>query len=91
MQAKFSGVWFGGLSGVVYALMGYCWLRGELDPDSGVYLERGLIVFSILWLVVGYYGLFGMSIANMAHFTGLLTGLAMAFVDSRAAGKAGRK
>jgi len=85
MQAKFSGVWFGGLSGVVYALMGYCWLRGELDPDSGVYLERGLIVFSILWLVVGYYGLFGMSIANMAHFTGLLVGLAMAYMDSRAA------
>ncbi|MFP3334687.1 rhomboid family intramembrane serine protease, partial [Pseudomonas sp. SIMBA_064] len=24
LQAKFSGIWFGGLSGVVYALMGYC-------------------------------------------------------------------
>ncbi|MEW6484333.1 rhomboid family intramembrane serine protease GlpG [Tatumella sp. UCD-D_suzukii] len=84
MQAKFSGIWFGGLSGVVYALMGYCWLRGERDPQSGVYLERGLIVFSILWLVVGYYGLFGMDIANMAHFTGLLVGLAMAFADTQA-------
>ena len=87
MQAKFSGIWFGGLSGVVYALMGYCWLRGERDPQSGVYLERGLIVFSILWLVVGYYGLFGMDIANMAHFTGLLVGLAMAFTDTQAARK----
>ncbi|QDY43723.1 rhomboid family intramembrane serine protease GlpG [Candidatus Pantoea soli] len=83
MQAKFSGVLFGGLSGVVYALMGYCWLRGERDPDSGIYLERGLIGFAVVWLVIGWYGAFGLSIANAAHVTGLLVGLAMAFVDTR--------
>ncbi|MFH8135880.1 rhomboid family intramembrane serine protease GlpG [Pantoea osteomyelitidis] len=83
MQAKFSGIWFGGLSGVVYALMGYCWLRGERDPESGIFLERGLIGFAILWLVIGWFGAFGLSIANAAHVTGLLVGLAMAFVDTR--------
>ncbi|RRZ89930.1 rhomboid family intramembrane serine protease GlpG [Erwinia sp. 198] len=83
MQAKFSGVLFGGLSGVVYALMGYAWLRGERDPASGIFLERGLMAFSIVWLVIGYMGWFGLSIANAAHVTGLLTGLAMAFVDTR--------
>lgn len=83
MQAKYSGVWFGGLSGVVYALMGYAWLRGERDPESGIYLERGLMAFAILWLVIGYFGVFGLSIANAAHVTGLLVGLAMAFVDTR--------
>jgi GlpG protein len=30
---------------VVYALMGYVWLRGERDPQSGIYLQRGLILF----------------------------------------------
>lgn len=85
MQAKFSGIEFGGLSGVVYALMGYSWLRGESDPASGIYLERGMIVFALIWLVAGYYGLFGMALANMAHFVGLVVGLAMAFTDSRAA------
>ena len=83
MQAKFSGVWFGGLSGVVYALMGYAWLRGERDPESGIFLERGLMAFAILWLVIGYFGAFGMAIANAAHVTGLVVGLAMAFVDTR--------
>lgn len=83
MQAKFSGIWFGGLSGVVYALMGYCWLRGERDPESGIFLERGLIAFAILWLVIGWFDAFGLSIANAAHVTGLLVGLTMAFVDTR--------
>ncbi|SER03137.1 GlpG protein [Rosenbergiella nectarea] len=85
MQAKFSGIWFGGLSGVVYALMGYSWLRGERDPDSGIYLERGLIVFALLWLVAGYYGVFGNPMSNMAYIVGLVIGLAMAFVDSQVA------
>jgi len=81
VQQKFSGAWFGGLSGVVYALMGYVWLRGERDPESGIAMPRGLMVFALLWLVAGWFDLFGFSIANAAHLTGLLVGLAMAFVD----------
>ena len=91
MQAKFSGVLFGGLSGVVYALMGYSWLRGERDPESGIELQRGLMAFAVLWLLVGYFGWFGLSIANAAHVTGLLVGLAMAFVDTRQLKKRGRE
>lgn len=83
MQAKFSGVLFGGLSGVVYALMGYSWLSGERRPERGIFLQRGLMAFAVLWLLVGYFGWFGLSIANAAHVTGLLVGLAMAFVDTR--------
>ncbi|KAF1369510.1 rhomboid family intramembrane serine protease GlpG [Yokenella regensburgei] len=83
IQHKFGGPWFGGLSGVVYALMGYVWLRGERDPESGVYLQRGLILFSLVWLVAGWFDLFGMSIANGAHVAGLVVGLAMAFADTQ--------
>ncbi|EPA0114609.1 rhomboid family intramembrane serine protease GlpG [Enterobacter ludwigii] len=82
VQHKFSGPWFGGLSGVVYALMGYVWLRGERDPESGIYLQRGLITFALIWLIAGWFDLFGMSIANGAHVTGLAVGLAMAFADT---------
>lgn len=82
VQHKFSGPWFGGLSGVVYALMGYAWLRGERDPESGIYMQRGLITFALVWLIAGWFDLFGMSIANGAHVTGLAVGLAMAFADT---------
>ncbi|MEX9253447.1 rhomboid family intramembrane serine protease GlpG [Pseudenterobacter timonensis] len=82
VQHMFSGPWFGGLSGVVYALMGYVWLRGERDPQSGIYLQRGLITFAVIWLIAGWFDLFGMAIANGAHVTGLIVGLAMALVDT---------
>lgn len=67
VQHQFSGPWFGGLSGVVYALMGYVWLRGERDPQSGIYLQRGLILFSLVWLIAGWFDVFGMAIANGAR------------------------
>lgn len=82
VQYQFSGPWFGGLSGVVYALMGYAWLRGERDPHSGIFLPRGLIMFSLIWLIAGWFNVFGMAIANGAHVAGLVIGLAMAFVDT---------
>jgi GlpG protein len=82
VQAKFSGPLFGGLSGTVYALMGYVWLRGERDPESGIYMQRSLMAFAVLWIVLGYFDILGLSIANAAHVTGLLVGLAMAMVDT---------
>ncbi|ALX92875.1 rhomboid family intramembrane serine protease GlpG [Serratia sp. JSRIV001] len=82
-QSLFSGALFGGLSGVVYALMGYVWLSGERAPERGLNLPRGLMVFSALWLVAGYFDILGMSIANAAHVAGLVIGLLMAFWDTR--------
>ena len=82
IQHHFSGAWFGGLSGVVYALMGYVWLRGERDPQSGLNMPRGLLAFAVIWLIAGWFDLFGLSVANAAHVTGLLVGLAMALTDT---------
>ena len=64
--------------------MGYVWLRGERDPQSGIYLQRGLITFALIWLIAGWFDLFGMSIANGAHVAGLAVGLAMAFAEGSA-------
>ncbi|MGS6321736.1 rhomboid family intramembrane serine protease GlpG, partial [Enterobacter hormaechei] len=41
-----------------------------------------LITFALIWLIAGWFDLFGMSIANGAHVTGLAVGLAMALADT---------
>ena len=77
----FQGNNFGGLSGVVYALIGYGWLMGEKAPQTGIYLERAVMIVSVVWLAAGYLDIFGISIANAAHLSGLIVGLAMALLD----------
>jgi GlpG protein len=83
VQFHFSGPLFGGLSGVVYALMGYVWWYGEKNPGSALQMPRGVIVFALLWLIAGYFDILGIAIANAAHVAGLVIGLAIAFWDTR--------
>ena len=74
---------FGGLSGVVYALLGYIWWMGWLAPQRGLSVPRGYVVFMLVWLVLGFTQPFGMAIANMAHLFGLFSGCALALIDAR--------
>ncbi|AWK14975.1 rhomboid family intramembrane serine protease GlpG [Candidatus Fukatsuia symbiotica] len=82
-QSLFSGANFGGLSGVIYALIGYVWLITERVPGSGLILPRGVMVFSVIWLVVGLFNILALSIANSSHLCGLLIGLLIALWDTR--------
>lgn len=79
-QASISGPDFGGLSGVIYALMGYVWLYGENIKSTGISLARALIGIAIIWLIAGYTGILG-AIANTAHLVGLIIGLILAAKD----------
>jgi GlpG protein len=81
-QYLVSGPFFGGMSGVVYGLLGYLWLRGRRDPTFGVHLAPGTMVMMLIWLVLCFTGLMG-PVANAAHLSGLLLGLALAFVASQ--------
>lgn len=83
VQSHFSGAFFGGLSGVVYALMGYVWWHGEKNPAGPLAMPRGVIVFALLWLIAGYFDILGIAIANAAHVAGLVVGLLMAFWETR--------
>lgn len=74
------GPYFGGLSGVVYGLVGYCWLVGLLDKKSQVNLPNTMFVFLLGWLVLGFVDLLPANVANYAHLVGLLAGLILAAV-----------
>ncbi len=84
-QFSISGIEFGGLSGVVYALLGYLWWLGWLLPEKGVSIPKAYVGFMLAWLVIGFA--LPMNIANMAHLFGLLTGCAIAFWDAKFAKK----
>ena len=79
-QYSWSGaVNFGGMSGVVYALLGYIWIKNMLAPQSLLILPKGIVAFMIGWLflcmtpVVTFF--LGAGIANAAHLGGLLVGM----------------
>lgn len=65
----------GGMSGVVYGLAGYVWIRGKYDHASGLYLDRTSIQWLLIWLVVCFTGVVG-RVANLAHLAGLIIGIA---------------
>jgi GlpG protein len=69
---------FGGMSGVIYGLLGYCWVWDKMQPSSEFLLPRGVAGFMVGWLVFCYLGLteiVGIYVANEAHLAGLILGL----------------
>ena len=79
-----TGPVFGGLSGVVYAVISYAWLWDTLEKPKLSIVSNGLMGFMIAWLVLGSSGILGRlglgQIANPAHLAGLISGLAAVFV-----------
>ncbi|MFV9654342.1 rhomboid family intramembrane serine protease [Pseudomonas sp. NY15366] len=69
---------FGGLSGVLYGLLGHCWIYQRLAPNPAYRLPPGVLVMMLIWLVVCMTGIFETlgvgAIANGAHVGGLLIG-----------------
>lgn len=71
-------VLFGGMSGVVYGLLGYLWIWTRLTGDPRTALPRGVFGFMLAWLLICMSGVlqaFGFgAIANAAHVAGLAFG-----------------
>ena len=81
-QYAVSGPRFGGMSGVVYGLLGYIWIRGKFDPFSGLFLHRQTVVMMIVWFFLCLSGVIG-NIANTAHGVGLVLGIVWGFISAR--------
>lgn len=81
-QYLVSGPAFMGMSGVVYGLFGYIWMRGKYDPGSGLYLHPSTVTMMIIYFFACLVGFFGGAIANTAHGVGLVMGMAWGFISS---------
>jgi GlpG protein len=73
---------FGGMSGVVYGLLGYIWMQGKFNPAAKLSLQPQTVTFMIIWFFVCLTDLVG-PVANTAHGVGLAVGVAWGFLEAR--------
>jgi len=83
-QYLVSGPTFGGMSGVVYGLLGYVWMQGKFNPASGLALQRQTVTLMIIWFFLCLSGFMG-NIANTAHAVGAIVGIAWGYLAARIA------
>jgi GlpG protein len=80
-QFYYRGPMFGGMSGVVYGLLGYVWIRGKFDPGSGLYLHPTTVIMMILWFLACFTPLVP-NVANAVHTVGFGMGIAWGYLSS---------
>lgn len=81
-----TGPLFGGMSGVIFALLGYLWMQGRFNPAFSVRLNPSLVTMVMVWFVVCWSGLLelaGIHIANYAHTAGLACGALIGLVAAK--------
>ena len=78
----FANALSGGMSGVVYALLGYVWIRGHCDPSAGIRLPPTIVLMMLGWQVLCLTGMLG-HIGNTAHAVGLVVGMVWAWIAWR--------
>ncbi len=75
---------FGGMSGVVYGLIGYMWMRGKYDPACGLRLHPQTVITSMIWFFACFVPqAVGASVANGAHAGGLVFGMIWGWLAGR--------
>lgn len=80
-QYWWDGQNFGGMSGVVFGLFGYVWMRGRTDARFGRFLSPDTVALMLIWLVLCMTGLVG-RVADAAHLMGLVVGVVIGLVTS---------
>jgi GlpG protein len=79
----------GGMSGVVYGLFGFIWMKSIYDRKFGYRLQQSTVILLIGWLFFCMLPVemrktigFGVSIGNWAHGIGLLVGMGVGYFTS---------
>ena len=87
LQYSFTGPsLFGGLSGVVYGLLGYCFVSETFLRINKFSFPPAIYIFMFVWLLIGFTGFLDLlgfgKIANFAHLGGLLSGISSGYIFS---------
>ena len=77
-----SGPSFGGMSGVVYGLFGYIWMKSRFDPAAGLYMPPNTVFWLLAWFLICFTGAVG-NVANTVHAIGLGAGLLIGYLPTR--------
>jgi GlpG protein len=78
-QYLWSGPQFGGMSGVVYGLFGYIWMKSRYEPGSGFYVSPNTVIWMVGWFVMCLVPKLipGLAVANAVHATGFAVGIVL--------------
>ena len=82
-QALVEGAYFLGISGVVYGLFGYAWIKSNLEPNLGIHVSpvtTAIMMISFFLGVGGFFNSMGINVANTAHGAGLVAGVLIAYI-----------
>jgi GlpG protein len=83
----------GGMSGVVYGLFGFVWMKSVYDRSFGFRISQSTVVILIVWLVLcmvppdllrNTIGFNMGNVANWAHGVGLAVGMAIGYASTMA-------
>ena len=86
LQLWWSGPGAGGLSGVNYALFGFMWVRGKIDRSGAWEMNPQVVQIMMIWFFLCFTPIIPM-VANAAHASGLLFGMAAGFVTATLAAR----
>ena len=74
----------GGMSGVLYGIFGYLFIKSRWEPELGMRIPQSTVVILLAWMLLGFSGvlgdMIGVNMANWAHGIGFLTGVVIAAV-----------
>lgn len=74
---------FGGLSGVVYAVIGFVWVYGLRFSQQPLRLGNADIGMALVFLALGFADMLWVNTANWAHLFGLFSGMVLAMLQRR--------
>lgn len=64
---------FGGMSGVVFGLFGYVWMKSKYQPEVGLFVDPNTVFWMVAFFAICAFGILP-GVANWAHGGGLAIG-----------------